>query len=169
MSHCQCYANLCQKAIRCQDYKKPVVSSPWMTTKKTGGTKLADDLRFPLWCTICRYIERIHSCCAPTGHLFHDGRWFLRNVGFQTAKQTTCQSHHSTSVGSYHACALNAYQVYLFHLQRLRNRKLVHFRRDISTSSYDDEGCEVCFSKLSNTFNRNQYWYYASLDSSILT
>lgn len=101
-----------------------------------------------------------------------EGVWyttFLRNVGFQTAKQTTCQSHHSTSVGSYYACALNTYQVYLFHLQRLWNRKLVHFQRDISTSSYDDEGCEVLFSKLSNTFNRNQYWYYASLDSSILT
>ena len=51
-----------------------------------------------------------------------EGVWyttFLRNVGFQTAKQTTCQSHHSTSVGSYYACALNTYQVYLFHLQRL--------------------------------------------------
>jgi hypothetical protein len=148
MSLCQCYANLRQKVIRCQDYKKPAVSSPWMTTKKTCGTKLTDDLRFPLRCTICRYIERIHSCCAPTGHLFPDGRCLVYNIPpkcWAPNSQT-----NNMSITSFHLSGklLRVCPKYLSGLPLsspafVWNRKLVHFQRDISTFSYDDEGDEV--------------------------
>ena len=132
--------------------------------KKTCGTKLTDDLRFPLWCTICRYIERIHSCCTPTGHLFIPPKCWVPNS--QTNNMSITSFHLSGKL-------LRVCPKYLSGLPLSSPAFVKQEVGALSTRYFHIflwwwRGWSI-FSKLSNTFNRNQYWYYASLDSSILT